>query len=218
MPVVETVAVQHDGEKALLRRHRRHAAAAGGRTRNRWRPSTPSASKKPSAKCAASWPPSATTPATRGNLTEKIDDVVLHPVFGPIILAVLMFLIFQAVFSWAATPMEMITDGVGHLGAVLTANMPDGHAEQPAGRRHHRRRRQRAGVPAADPDPVLLHPGAGRLRLPAARGLPAGPPDGRRGPVRAAPSFRCCRALPAPFPASWRRAPSRIRATAWSPS
>ncbi len=67
------------------------------------------------------------TPATRGNLTEKIDDVVLHPVFGPLILAVLMFLIFQAVFAWAATPMEMITDGVGHLGALLTANMPDGH-------------------------------------------------------------------------------------------
>ena len=35
------------------------------------------------------------------------------------VLAVLMFLIFQAVFAWAATPMEMITDGVGHLGAVL---------------------------------------------------------------------------------------------------
>ena len=126
MPVVETIAVQHDGEKALLdaidamlplpvveakplaaidavsveetqREVRRILAAVSNDTRD------------------------------SGNLTEKIDDVVLHPVFGPIILAVLMFLIFQAVFAWAATPMEMITDGVGHLGAVLTANMPDGH-------------------------------------------------------------------------------------------
>nr|GEU28144.1 hypothetical protein [Tanacetum cinerariifolium] len=54
---------------------------------------------------------------------------------------------------------------------------------QPAGGRHRGRRRRRAGVPAADSDPVLLHLDAGRLRLPAARGVPARPPDGRRGPV-----------------------------------
>jgi ferrous iron transport protein B len=41
-----------------------------------------------------------------GNLSEQIDQVVLHPVAGPIILAALMFLIFQAVFSWAAPPMD----------------------------------------------------------------------------------------------------------------
>jgi ferrous iron transport protein B len=39
--------------------------------------------------------------STDDSLSEKIDNVVLHPVLGPIILAVLMFLVFQAVFSWA---------------------------------------------------------------------------------------------------------------------
>ncbi|MEC5162442.1 MULTISPECIES: ferrous iron transporter B [unclassified Janthinobacterium] len=61
-----------------------------------------------------------------GNLSEKIDDVVLHPVLGPVILALLMFLVFQAVFTWAATPMEMITAGVEGLGAQLAAHMSEG--------------------------------------------------------------------------------------------
>jgi ferrous iron transport protein B len=61
-----------------------------------------------------------------GNLTEKIDNVVLHPVAGPAILAVLMFLIFQAVFSWAETPMDMITAGVEALGALVKNHMADG--------------------------------------------------------------------------------------------
>lgn len=126
MPVVETVAVQHDGEKALL-----NAIDA--------MLPLPVVEAKPLAAIDAVSVEETQREVRRilaavsndtgdsGNLTEKIDDVVLHPVFGPIILAVLMFLIFQAVFAWAATPMEMITDGVGHLGAVLTANMPDGH-------------------------------------------------------------------------------------------
>jgi ferrous iron transport protein B len=54
-----------------------------------------------------------------GNLTEKIDNVVMHPIAGPVILAALMFLIFQAVFSWAGTPMDMIEAGVGALGGFV---------------------------------------------------------------------------------------------------
>lgn len=61
-----------------------------------------------------------------GNLTEKIDDVVLHPVMGPVILAVLMFLVFQAVFSWANVPMDMIKAGVDSVGQYLTAHMGEG--------------------------------------------------------------------------------------------
>ncbi|MCE3607169.1 ferrous iron transporter B [Massilia sp. P8910] len=61
-----------------------------------------------------------------GNLSEKIDDVVLHPVFGPILLAALMFLVFQAVFSWAAVPMEMISGAVGAVGAWVGGMMSAG--------------------------------------------------------------------------------------------
>src|SRR3546814_11664725 len=43
-----------------------------------------------------------------------------------------------------------------------------------AGRRRLGRRRLSGGVPAADSDPVLLHPAAGTIRLYGARGLSDG--------------------------------------------
>jgi ferrous iron transport protein B len=61
-----------------------------------------------------------------GTYTESIDAVVLHPVFGLILLAVLMFLVFQAVFSWAKLPMDLIKDSVTWGGAQLGALLPAG--------------------------------------------------------------------------------------------
>lgn len=61
-----------------------------------------------------------------GNLTEQIDNVVLHPVIGPVLLAAIMFLVFQAVFSWAAVPMDMITTGVDAIGQWISARMAEG--------------------------------------------------------------------------------------------
>jgi ferrous iron transport protein B len=41
-------------------------------------------------------------------MTDRIDRVVLHPVVGPILLAIILFLMFQAVFEWAKLPMDLI--------------------------------------------------------------------------------------------------------------
>ena len=57
--------------------------------------------------------------------TRSIDRIVLHPVAGPLILALLMFVMFQAVFSLAKVPADMIDAGVGQLQAAITAAMPD---------------------------------------------------------------------------------------------
>jgi len=57
---------------------------------------------------------------------QAIDRVVLHPLAGPLILAAVMFLIFQAVFAWAAPLMDGIEAGFGALGAGLAALLPDG--------------------------------------------------------------------------------------------
>jgi ferrous iron transport protein B len=59
-------------------------------------------------------------------LTRKIDAVVLHPVVGPLILAALLFLMFQAVFAWAEAPMDWIDAGVSAFGQWLSATLPDG--------------------------------------------------------------------------------------------
>ena len=61
-----------------------------------------------------------------GTYTEAIDAVVLHPVVGLVLLAVLMFLVFQAVFSWAKLPMDAIKDSVTWGGAQLGAYLPVG--------------------------------------------------------------------------------------------
>ena len=125
MPVVETVAVQHGGEKALL-------AALDGM------PRTPALKAQPlSAIDAVSvedtqrevrriLDASTSFANDKGNLTESIDNVVLHPLVGPLLLAAIMFLVFQAVFSWAVAPMEMITEGVEGVGAWVGAHMQEG--------------------------------------------------------------------------------------------
>ncbi|MDI1350241.1 ferrous iron transport protein B [Aquabacterium sp.] len=67
-----------------------------------------------------------TMPDHASPLTARLDRHVLHPVFGPLILAALMFLVFQAVFSWAQAPMDFIDASMGQLGDLLKAHMPEG--------------------------------------------------------------------------------------------
>ena len=57
---------------------------------------------------------------------EQIDAFVLHPLLGYVILALVLFLIFQAVFSWAALPMALIKTGVDGVGHLVSGAMPDG--------------------------------------------------------------------------------------------
>lgn len=58
--------------------------------------------------------------------TRAIDRVVLHPLAGPLILAALLFFMFQAVFAWAAAPMDLIDKGVSAVGAWVGGVLPDG--------------------------------------------------------------------------------------------
>ena len=57
--------------------------------------------------------------------SDRLDRVLLHPVAGPILLAVVLFLIFQAVFSWSVVPMDAIKNATLWLsnlvGGLLSA-------------------------------------------------------------------------------------------------
>ena len=57
---------------------------------------------------------------------DAIDRVVLHPVWGMLILAATLFLMFQAVFSWAAVPMDAIKGGVESIGEFVKNILPVG--------------------------------------------------------------------------------------------
>jgi ferrous iron transport protein B len=59
-------------------------------------------------------------------LTRAVDRVVLNPLLGPVILAALLFFMFQAVFSWAEAPMTAIEDGIAALGDWLGRTVPEG--------------------------------------------------------------------------------------------
>ncbi|WP_035705485.1 ferrous iron transport protein B [Niveispirillum irakense] len=58
--------------------------------------------------------------------TYAIDRVLLHPVFGLLILMGLMFFVFQSVFTWSAWPMDQIDTGFSALGTWLGDLLPDG--------------------------------------------------------------------------------------------
>ena len=58
-------------------------------------------------------------------ISDKVDAVVLHPVLGPVILASILFLVFQAVFAWAQVPMDAIKFGVSAFGDWLGHGLPD---------------------------------------------------------------------------------------------
>lgn len=57
--------------------------------------------------------------------SERLDRVLLHPVTGPLILVALLFVIFQAMFSWAAVPMEWIKEATQWLSELIVQTMPD---------------------------------------------------------------------------------------------
>ena len=62
-------------------------------------------------------------------LSDKIDAVVTHRIWGPVIFAGVLLLIFQAVFSWATPAMDAIEWLVGAAGDGLRLVLPDGPVE-----------------------------------------------------------------------------------------
>ncbi|MBX3643854.1 MAG: ferrous iron transport protein B [Rubrivivax sp.] len=122
-PVAETVAVRHDGHAQLLQQIQAwgghaappqvEAAAARG----------PAELQREVRRILGVAMPGA---PTARRFHTRIDALVMHPVWGLALLALLLFLIFQAVFSWAAAPMDAIEGGMAALGQWLGAHMAEG--------------------------------------------------------------------------------------------
>jgi ferrous iron transport protein B len=58
--------------------------------------------------------------------THRLDAILLHPILGPVILAAIMFVMFQGVFAWSETPKSWIEDGVAQLSAIVNGAFPPG--------------------------------------------------------------------------------------------
>ena len=125
VPVVETVAVKPGGEAALVAAIDRHQYGARlGRVE---------------APVSTAADVQATQQEVRRILQEvgyrvparlafftKLDNVVLHPVAGFVLLLLVLFLMFQAVFSWAKVPMNLIQAGMNGLGTWINGIMSEG--------------------------------------------------------------------------------------------
>ncbi len=129
IPVVETVAIQRDGASNLLTQL--DAYLAGKQISDVTDP-TPwqthsvedvLASQREVRRILAE---AVQEPVVDNRIDDAIDRIVLHPVLGMLVLAVALFLMFQAVFSWAQVPMNMISAGVEWVGALVGQHMAPG--------------------------------------------------------------------------------------------
>ena len=119
VPVVETVAVKRGGAQALIERVDGDMPVAAPAEADD-AASRASLHEQVRALLAAT----VTMPRATAAIDDALDRWALHPVFGLGILAVLMFLIFQAVFSWAKPIMDAIQAGITALGVWVTAALP----------------------------------------------------------------------------------------------
>ena len=60
------------------------------------------------------------------NLTQKLDNILTHPIWGFGIFLSVLFLIFQAVFSWSSYPMDLIDQGMTNLAVFVSENLAEG--------------------------------------------------------------------------------------------
>jgi len=60
-------------------------------------------------------------------LSEKIDKVLLHKVWGYVIFLGILFFIFESVFTIAEAPMDWIDQGIATVNGFLKAHLPSGN-------------------------------------------------------------------------------------------
>ncbi|MGY0504181.1 ferrous iron transport protein B [Luteimonas sp. e5] len=123
LPVIETVAVRRDGAQALIEHiDRLHGEAQPT--------ALPLAEAEPEADLHARARELIASSVRMPRRTAQVDDMLdrwlLHPVFGLMTLAAVMFLMFQAVYAWAEPVMGLIEAGTAWLSATVAATLPEG--------------------------------------------------------------------------------------------
>lgn len=120
VPVVETVAVRRNGAAMLVERldamvpHLQAPVAV------------PAAETDYHAQVRDILSASVSMPTRTAKIDDALDRWLLHPVFGLLTLAVVMFLIFQAVYAWATPVMDLIEAGTAALGGWIGGALPEG--------------------------------------------------------------------------------------------
>ena len=121
LPVVETVAVKRGGARALVER-------VDGELPLPAQAQADDAASRADLHAEVRELLAATVsmPRATAKLDDALDRWALHPVFGLAILAVVMFLVFQAVYAAGKPMSDLIGDGFGWLGEHVAVLMPEG--------------------------------------------------------------------------------------------
>jgi ferrous iron transport protein B len=129
IPVVTTVAMHKSGVRELLDRIDtllQQAPANGGMAAiGGWQEPSPDTIRAYHHEVERVLRQAVVEEGTPARFTRQLDRVFLHPVVGPLILLALLFLMFQAVFSWAETPMDWIDTSMASLQQWFATHMED---------------------------------------------------------------------------------------------
>jgi ferrous iron transport protein B len=125
VPVVETVGVKTTGVKALIKMLDSIAIPERTTHTAAWQPLSRTAIEHDQTEVRRVLAKVGADRLDGVTLSDRLDGLVLHPLLGPVILAVILFLVFQAVFAWAQVPMDEIKLGIAAFGNWLVSALPN---------------------------------------------------------------------------------------------
>ncbi|MFN5411756.1 ferrous iron transporter B [Bradyrhizobium sp.] len=129
VPVVTSIAVRKGGTDDLLRLTDQllaQAADAAGDRANTWRPLTVPELRATQREADRIIAATVSLPERPDTWTARIDSVALHPVGGLLVLLVILFVMFQAVFAWAQPLMQVLSASFDALGQLVHDQLPEG--------------------------------------------------------------------------------------------
>ncbi|HEY0236988.1 MAG TPA: ferrous iron transporter B [Afipia sp.] len=127
IPVVTSTAVRRAGTDDLLHRLDDLATSGAGQiVDSTWAPPSSSDLRTAQREADRVIKSAVSEPARPDTFTGRADSVLLHPVWGLLILLAVLFVMFQAVFAWAQPVMDLISGGFDALGAGVHDILPEG--------------------------------------------------------------------------------------------
>ncbi|MDH7794806.1 MULTISPECIES: ferrous iron transporter B [unclassified Beijerinckia] len=126
VPVVTSIAIRKGGTADLLRLTDDLLIQAAAGHASSWEPLTVAQLRGLQRDADRIIAETISLPARPDTWTARIDAVVLHPVAGLLILALILFVMFQAVFAWAQPLMQLLSSSFDWVGQFIHDTLPAG--------------------------------------------------------------------------------------------
>jgi ferrous iron transport protein B len=126
VPVLPTIAVKRGGADALIEAIQPSRWHSVRKIVPAWQAPSAEDAEQTQADLRGVLAAAGYSPPQESSWFARVDGVLLHPVWGLLILAAVLFVMFQAVFSWAEAPMGFIEGTMASLGEWVSATMPEG--------------------------------------------------------------------------------------------